>query len=82
VNFKDRIRTLNVLKSTLHVWEVLAINRYKKYSAVVSAHLPYFLRLQEVLEHLYALYPGFRRGLLEMRRERSIDVLVLGWQRP
>jgi len=78
VNFRSRIRTLNALRSTLHVWEILAINRYKKYSAVVSAHLPYFLRLQEVLEHLYALYPGVRRGLLEIRKEERIDVLVLG----
>jgi len=81
VNLKDRIRTLDALKSTLHVWEILAINRYRKYRAIVSSHLPYFLRLQEVLEHLYALYPGVRRGLLEVRRERRIDALVLGSDR-
>jgi len=81
VNFRRRIRTLSALRSTLHVWEILAINRYKKYSAVVSAHLPYFLRLQEVLEHLYALYAGVRRGLLEVREERKVDVLVLGSDR-
>ncbi len=81
MNLRDRIKTLTALKSTLHVWEILAINRYRKYRAIVSSHLPYFLRLQEVLEHLYALYPGVRRGLLEVRRERRIDALVLGSDR-
>ena len=77
MGLKDKIRTLQVLKSTLHVWEVLAVNRYKKYSSVVGAQLPYFLRLQEVLEHLFSLYSGLRTDLLEMREERSVDVLLL-----
>lgn len=77
MDLEDKIRTLRVLKSTLHVWEVLAVNRYKKYSSVVGAQLPYFLRLQEVLEHLFALYSGLRSELLEMREEKSVDILLL-----
>jgi len=77
VNFKSRIKTLNALKSTLHVWEVLAINRYKKYSAVVSSRMSYFLRLQEILEHLYSLSVIHGEDLLELRTEEKIDTLLL-----
>ena len=77
MGIKEKIKTLQVLKSTLNVWEVIAVNRYKKYSSVVGAQLPYFLRLQEVLEHLYALYPGVRTELLQMREEERVDILVL-----
>ncbi|WP_170144754.1 F0F1 ATP synthase subunit gamma [Hydrogenivirga caldilitoris] len=74
---KRKIKTLEALRSTLNVWEVIAVNRYKKYSSVVGAQLPYFLRLQEVLEHLYSLYSGVRIDLLELREEKNVDVLVL-----
>ncbi len=77
MDIKSRVRTFQALKSTLHVWEVLAINRYKKYSSIVGAQLPYFLRLQEILEHIYVLYSGLRTDLLRMEEERSVDVLVL-----
>ncbi len=77
MSVRDKIKTLSALKGTLHVWEALAVNRYKRYSSVAGAQLPYFLRLQEVLEHLYSLYRGPRRGLLEMREETSVDVLIL-----
>ncbi|WP_457600961.1 F0F1 ATP synthase subunit gamma [Hydrogenivirga sp.] len=77
MSLERKLRTLRALKSTLNVWEVIAVNRYKRYSALVGAQLPYFLRLQEVLEHLYALYPGIRTDLLELREEKRIDVLVL-----
>ncbi len=72
-----KIRTFEALRSTLNLWEVLAVNRYKKYSSLVGAQLPYFLRLQEVLEHLCALYPGTRSDLLRVREERSVDLLIL-----
>ena len=72
-----KIRTFEALRSTLNLWEVLAVNRYKKYSSLVGAQLPYFLRLQEVLEHLCALYPGAKSGLLRVREERSADLLIL-----
>ena len=77
MGIRDKIKTLQALRGILNVWEIIAVNRYKKYSAVVGAQLPYFLRLQEVLEHLYALYPGVRTELLQMREERRIDVLIL-----
>ncbi|RLJ70773.1 F-type H+-transporting ATPase subunit gamma [Hydrogenivirga caldilitoris] len=77
MSVKRKIKTLEALRSTLNVWEVIAVNRYKKYSSVVGAQLPYFLRLQEVLEHLYSLYSGVRIDLLELREEKNVDVLVL-----
>ena len=77
MDIRRKINTLEALKSTLNVWEVIAVNRYKKYSSIVGAKLPYFLRLQEVLEHLYSLYSGLRVELLTIREERNIDVLVL-----
>ncbi len=77
MGIREKIRTLQALRSTLNVWEVIAVNRYRKYSSVVGAQLPYFLRLQEVLEHLYALYPGVRTDLLQIRDEKRIDLLVL-----
>ena len=77
MDIRRKINTLEALKSTLNVWEVIAVNRYKKYSSIVGAKLPYFLRLQEVLEHLYSLYSGLRVDLLTIREERNIDVLVL-----
>ena len=77
MEIRKKIRTFEALRSTLNLWEVLAVNRYKKYSSLVGAQLPYFLRLQEVLEHLCALYPGAKSGLLRVREERSVDLLIL-----
>ncbi len=77
MNLRKKIDTLKVLRSTLNVWEALAVNRYKRLSAVASSTLPYFVRLREVLEHLYALYPHTRIPLLELREENTVDVVVL-----
>ena len=77
MDIRNKITTLRALKSTLNVWGAIAVNRYKRLSSQVGATMSYFLRLQEVMEHLYSLYSGVRAELLEMRDESSIDILVL-----
>ncbi len=72
-----KLETLRALKSVLSVWRVLAVNRYRAYRSLAQREAPYFHRLRETLEHLFALHKDYRNELLRVRQERSIDLLIL-----
>lgn len=70
----EKLKAYEVLKEVFNVIAIISLNRFKKTRHIVSKEYPYFERLKEVLEHLFALYPT--HPLFRQREEKKISVVV------
>ncbi|RUM31987.1 MAG: hypothetical protein DSY42_01975 [Aquifex sp.] len=72
--FSDKLKVLNLLREVFNVVAVISLNRFRRLKPSVIAKVPYFTRLEEVLEHLFALYPD--HPLFNPREEKRIAVIL------
>ncbi|AAC06541.1 F0F1 ATP synthase subunit gamma [Aquifex aeolicus] len=70
----EKLRAYEVLREVFNVIAVISLNRFKKTRHIVSQEYPYFERLKEVLEHLFALHPT--HPLFKPREEKRVSVVV------
>jgi len=71
----DKLKVLNLLREVFNVVAVISLNRFRRLKPYVISKAPYFTRLEEVLEHLFALYPD--HPLFNPREEKRIAVILL-----
>lgn len=72
----DKLKAYTALKELFGVLSVVSLNRLKRAKQEVYPQTPYFRRLEEVLEHLFALNP--HNPLFKPRRERRTKVILFG----
>jgi len=71
----EKIKAYELLGEVFNVISVISLNRFRRAKPSVIRKLPYFRRLEEVLEHLYVLLPS--HPLFRERKARKALVVFL-----
>ena len=74
--FSDKLKAYASLKELFGVLSVVSLNRLKRAKQEVYPQTPYYRRLEEVLEHLFYLYP--HHPLFTPRKGKKVAVLLFG----
>ncbi len=72
----DRLKAYASLGELFGVLSVISLNRLRRARQKVYPQVPYFRRLEEVLEHLFYLYPT--HPLFSRKSERRTTVILFG----
>ncbi|WP_461828649.1 F0F1 ATP synthase subunit gamma [Aquifex sp.] len=74
--YSDKLKAYASLKELFGVLSVVSLNRLRRAKQEVYPQTPYYRRLEEVLEHLFYLYP--HHPLFKPRKETKTVVLLFG----
>ncbi|WP_461831363.1 F0F1 ATP synthase subunit gamma [Aquifex sp.] len=67
-------RSYELLREVFHVISILSTNRFKRLRKEVLPKIPFYNRLEEILEHLFALYPY--HPLFKPRKEKRVALIL------